>query len=114
MKRYITMLLSLLLTLSLVSCSGDSKSGSSKATMPKEGSSVTLDNDSVVLTSKKNVDKVIDFVQAKNNTAIDRMFSNGEAITIKKGEKVDIIDSGTVVEIEYLGKRYFSVYEAIQ
>lgn len=114
MKKIFSIAILVISTFIFVGCGDDEVSTNSKYTMPKEGSSVTLDEEAVVLTSKKNVEKFIDFLQEKNTTARDKMFTDGEARTIKKGEKVDIIDSGTVVELKYVDKTYYAVYEAIQ
>ena len=89
------------------SCGGGSTPYSS-------GDKYTLTADAPVCNSKKNVDKMINFVAQHNSEGQQSMFAKGEATIISKGTTVNIIKTGIVVEIEVGKQRYYAPKEAIK
>ena len=111
-KKIFIPIMLIVLVLSFIGC-GDSSNSST--TYAKVGSSVTLTDGGIFCSSKKNVDKMIDFISAKNKDGQNKMFSNGEAIIIEKGEKVNITDKGmAITEVEYKNQKWYAPMEVVK
>jgi hypothetical protein len=64
------------------------------------GQKITLTAECPCCTSEDNVDKMINFVEAKNNDGAQEMINNGEAVILPEGVEVNVIKVGTIVELE--------------
>lgn len=102
-KIILLVLMSILSIFIFVGC-GDTETSSSNSdnlVNIRDGQEITLSEMIIVCSSKDNVDHMLDYVSEENQTAINRMFLNGEAKYIQEGEKVTIVDAGfSVTEIQ--------------
>ena len=81
----------------------------------KEGEEITLSSDASVCSSRDNVDKMINYVQNKNEQAIENMENKGESKVIPKGSNITIVKLGIVVEIEDSnGQNWYAPYEVFK
>lgn len=82
----------------------------------QSGQSITLNKDTLVCSSRDTLDKMLSFLNANNKEAASNMLLNGQATMLKKGTKVNVIDSGIIVtQIETLdGSNWFAPRETIQ
>lgn len=95
MKRLTIILLLVFSIFFLVGCGSDSASSTLK-----DGQSITLSDVTPVCSSKDNVDKLISYMQQKNNSGIKSMYINGEVKDLPKGSRVNVVNTGIVTEIE--------------
>lgn len=72
----------------------------STGTSFSNGQSIILSADTPVCSSKENVDKLINYVREKNNSAVNTMYARGEVKDLPKGTKVNVIKAGIVTEVE--------------
>ncbi|ADK14742.1 hypothetical protein [Clostridium ljungdahlii] len=93
----------------------DNSATTNKSTDFKEGEEITLSEDASVCSSKDNVDKMINYLQNKNEQAIENMENKGEAKVIPKGSNITIVKLGIVVEIEDSnGQDWYAPYEVFK
>lgn len=82
----------------------------------RSGQNIILSKNTPVCSSKDNLDKMLSFINANNNEAVNNMILKGQATILSKGTQVNVIDSGILVtEIETLsGESWFAPREVIQ
>lgn len=109
MKKWLVLLVFLFsMSFVLIGCSSSSSySGLSN------GQSITLSKDAPVASTKGNVDKIISYLRNNNGSAIHQMELDGEAKTLKQGTKINIINAGTITEVEVVntGEHWFAPNE---
>jgi len=111
MKKIISILICCVFLLMFTGCD----SGSSNKTTLHSGQSLTLSNDTPVCSSKENLDKMISFISQKNDDGENQMIASGKAKILSKGTKVNIISTGTTIEIETSdNKKWFAPMEVIK
>ncbi|WP_123052979.1 hypothetical protein [Clostridium sp. JN-1] len=93
-KKTFIIIFCFIISIFMVGCGDDSSSNFNV------GEKITLSADAPVCSSKDNVDKMINYLQNKNEQAIEDMENNGEAKVIPQGSDVTIVKLGTVIEIE--------------
>lgn len=116
-KRIILLVLMSLLSLFVFVGCGDTETTSSSSDNfvdIRDGQEITLSEMIIVCSSKDNVDHMLDYVSEENQTAINRMFLDGEAKYIQEGEKVTIVDTGfSVTEIQDAnGETWFTIKDS--
>lgn len=114
MKRIITILISCILILSLVSCGSSSSTSTSSKTTLHSGQSITLKDDTLVCSSKNNLDKMLSFMSQKNKDGQNQMLLNGQATILSKGTKVNVTSVGITTEVESNGKKWYAPMEVFQ
>lgn len=108
MKKMICVVLCLLSVAMLSGC-GDTN------TSLRNGQEITLSSNTPVASSKANVDKIINYVNANNESGLREMESMGDAEVLSAGTKVTIVKVGVVTEIEtQYGAQYFAPIEVLE
>jgi len=106
MKRLFMFLL-LIFTVFLLAGSASSSSPS----ILQNGQSITLSNKTPVCSSKQNVDKLLFYLNQKNDSGVQSMYNGGEVKDLPKGTKVNVVNIGLVTEVETSGTHWFAPME---
>jgi len=78
------------------------------------GQQLTLTSNTPVGSSKEDVDKIINYVKANNESGLEEMESTGDARVLPAGTTVTIVKIGIVTEIKTKnGGQYFAPIEVL-
>ncbi|MGU9539185.1 hypothetical protein ACQX0N_09415 [Clostridium tepidum] len=114
--KMVLLCLSIILCMGLfVGCGESEEESSSTSSNLSSGERITLSEDALVCSSKKNVDKMIDYIHEKNSAGKQEMYERGDATILPKGTEVNIVKVGIVTEVETEnGQTWFAPIEVFQ